>query len=186
MLIENKPELKDSFIGKVILLTGAGGGIGLEAAKAFAYLGAKIIIAEINNDKGILAEKIINELYNNQQAEFYQIDLAVEKQINDMTNYIIKKYGCPDVIFNNATITKMGAVDEVDITFWDKSYAVNLKARGDYQDLLSERMFFERLEKYWRHQLKLLQGYERNKNKLQENTQIIEGWIMDIEKILVL
>lgn len=398
MLIENKPELKDNLIGKVILLTGAGGGIGLEAAKAFAYMGAKIIIAEINNDKGIFAEKIINELNNNEQAEFYQIDLAVEKQIIDMSNYIIKKYGCPDVIFNNATITKMGAVDEVDITFWDKSYAVNLKAPliltqkflpfmkernngvivfvsssgaspymgayevfksaqvelsntlamelentniqsytigpglvktetamnaiqiiaskmnmsieefysmnsqhiidvesagvgfalsvknadlyngqeigsiqvlmdnnlvenesektngivrsdaackeiqeyvqkiymtyeeqyngwnsmnifqkqwvlrdfkksmglsseqaynkikmvnnniqcGDYQDLLSERMFFERLEEYWRHQLKLLQGYEKNKNKRQENTQIIEGWIMDIEKILVL
>jgi len=31
---------------------------------------------------------------------------------------------------------------------------------------------------------KLLQGYEKNKNKLQENTQIISGWILDIEKLL--
>ena len=37
--------------GKIVLLTGAGGGIGLEAAKAFAEMGAKVLIAEIDREK---------------------------------------------------------------------------------------------------------------------------------------
>ena len=34
---------------------------------------------------------------------------------------------------------------------------------------------------YWKHQHQLLQGFEKNKEKLQENSKIIEGWIADIE-----
>jgi len=128
MLIENKQELKNVLNGKIILLTGAGGGIGFEAAKAFAYMGAKIIIAEISKEKGEFAENAINAMYDMPPVKFYDIDLTDEKQMNNMVDYIIKTYGCPDVIFNNATITKMGAIDEVDSSFWDKSYAVNLKA----------------------------------------------------------
>ena len=41
---------------------------------------------------------------------------------------LIEKYGCPDVLFNNATITAMGAVEDVPIANWDKSYAVNFRA----------------------------------------------------------
>ena len=51
MLIEKDLSLKNRLKDKVILLTGAGGGIGLEAAKAFGYMGAKVIIAEIDKQK---------------------------------------------------------------------------------------------------------------------------------------
>ncbi|WP_315121580.1 SDR family NAD(P)-dependent oxidoreductase [uncultured Clostridium sp.] len=128
MLLENKPDLKNVLHGKTVLLTGAGGGIGFEAAKAFAYMGAKIIIAEINCEKGVNAENHINNHFENKLAEYYEIDLSDEQQICTMAEFIMRKYGCIDVIFNNATVTKMGAIDEVDVAFWDKSYAVNLKA----------------------------------------------------------
>ena len=47
MLIEKERSLKNALNKKLVLLTGSGGGIGFEAAKAFAYMGAKVIIAEI-------------------------------------------------------------------------------------------------------------------------------------------
>ncbi len=128
MLIKRNVSFKNALNNKTVLLTGAGGGIGFEAAKAFAYMGAKIIIAEIDTKKGSAAEKTINETFNVPLAAFYEIDLAKEDDINKMCDYILQKYGCLDVIFNNATITKMGAVDDVNIAFWDKSYCVNLKA----------------------------------------------------------
>lgn len=114
--------------GKTVLLTGAGGGIGYEAARSFASMGARIILAEIRQEKGKHAEESINTEFSDHPAVFYEIDLADEAQIHAMADWILQNYGVPDVIFNNATITKMGAVDQVETAFWDKSYAVNLKA----------------------------------------------------------
>lgn len=128
MFIEKDATLKNKLKDKLVLVTGAGGGIGLEAAKALAYMGAKVFIAEIDKQKLACAEKIFIDEFGSNSAEFYEIDLSDEKQIYSMVSYIKEKYGCPDVIFNNATITAMGAVEEVPIAFWDKSYAVNFKA----------------------------------------------------------
>lgn len=128
MLIEKQKSLKDALNGKLILLTGAGGGIGLEAAKAFVYMGAKVVIAEIDEEKGLNAQEYLNNTFNGYLADFYKIDLSDEKQIMSMYEYIHRHYGCPDVILHNATITPMGAVEEVSLQKWDESYAVNFKA----------------------------------------------------------
>jgi NAD(P)-dependent dehydrogenase (short-subunit alcohol dehydrogenase family) len=122
MLIEKAFSLKNSLEDKVVLLTGAGGGIGFETAKALIYLGAKVIIAEVDK-----AKYLVNK-FGNFSADFYEIDLSDEKQIDNMVSYIKKEYGCPDVIFNNATITPIGRVEAVPISDWDKSYAVNFRA----------------------------------------------------------
>lgn len=128
MLIEKAVNLKNCLSGKTILLTGAGGGIGFEAALSFAYMGARTIIAEVDRNRGIQAEQDINNSFCEKLTEFYEIDLSSKSQINQMTDYILENYGCPDIIFNNATITKMGAIEDVNPDFWDESYAVNLRA----------------------------------------------------------
>lgn len=128
MLIEKDISLKNRLKDKVVLLTGAGGGIGLEAAKALVYMGAKVIIAEIDKQKLTYAENTLANEFGKNSAEFYEIDLSDEKQIYNLVSYVEKKYGFLDVLFNNATITAMGAIEEVSITAWDKSYAVNFRA----------------------------------------------------------
>ncbi len=110
MLIKKDKSLKNRLNRKVILLTGAGGGIGFEAAKAFAYMGAKVIIAEVDGKKGTYAEQYLNSTFDNYLVDFYKIDLSDENQIMIMYDFINKEYGCPDVIFNNATMTAMGIV----------------------------------------------------------------------------
>jgi len=127
MLIEKAKIGKNCLKGKTVLLTGAGGGIGFEAARALVWLGANVIIAEINKDKGFKAEKAINEELNTNRALFYEINIEDEKQINKLYSFIKNKYGFLDVIFNNATITPLGAVHKVKISDWDKSYGVNLR-----------------------------------------------------------
>ena len=112
---------------KTVLLTGAGGGIGIEAALAFAAMGARVILAEIVPTSGKQAEETVNAAYP-ASSVFYEVDLSGDEQLRRMAQWISANYGTPDVLFHNATITKMGAVDEVDVSYWDKSYAVNLRA----------------------------------------------------------
>ncbi len=128
MLIEQCTALQNVLSSKIVLLTGGGGGIGFEAAKAFAFMGARVIIAEVDVAKGTYAEKYINELFNQTLIEFYRVDLAMEDAVNQLCDYVLNKYGYVDIVFNNATYARMGAVDEVDIAYWDRSYYVNFKA----------------------------------------------------------
>lgn len=123
----NISNFKNTLDNKIILITGAGGGIGFETAKYFAEMGATIIIPEINAEKVKLAEKEINSTFPD-KAEFYHIDLADEESIFKMKAYVLNKYGCPDIIFNNAAILHLGEIDKVNSRDWDNGYLVNFKA----------------------------------------------------------
>ncbi len=48
MLLEKNNYSRKALRNKTVLITGGGGGIGLEASRAFSYMGAKVIIAEID------------------------------------------------------------------------------------------------------------------------------------------
>ena len=48
----NINNFKNVLSGRTVLITGAGGGIGLETAKYFAVMGAKVLILEVNEEKG--------------------------------------------------------------------------------------------------------------------------------------
>lgn len=125
--MKNISQYENTLNGKIVLLTGAGGGIGLRAAENFAAMGAKVIIPEADEKKGNDAEKRIQSVFPD-RAEFYRIDLADENSIWKMKDYVLNKYGCPDVVFNNAAVLHLGDVGTVSGSEWDNGYYVNLKA----------------------------------------------------------
>ena len=59
-----------------------------------------------------------------------------------------------------------------------------LARREEYGKIREDKELFELLEAYWEHQLKLLKGYEKDPDKLQENSGIILGWIRDIRAVI--
>jgi NAD(P)-dependent dehydrogenase (short-subunit alcohol dehydrogenase family) len=128
MILEKNNYDKNALQNKIVLITGGGGGIGIEASRAFAYMGAHVIIAEIDADRGKQAQKLINEENLNGSVDFFQIDITDEKQIDKLYEYIMEKYTRLDVLINNAAVVPMGAIDTVSISDWDLSYAVNLRA----------------------------------------------------------
>lgn len=128
MLIQKANIEQDVLQGANILLTGGAGGIGFETARALSFLGANVIIADIDKKKGRYAEKIINQETNSNRVLFYYIDITNQTEIDRLYKFVEKRYSFLDTIINNATITPVGAVDKTVIADWDKSYSVNLKA----------------------------------------------------------
>ena len=128
MLIQKANIEQDVLQGANILLTGGAGGIGFETARALSFLGANVIIADIDKEKGRYAEKIINQETNSKRVLFYYIDITNQTEINRLYKFVEKRYSFLDIIINNATITPVGAVEKTVIADWDKSYSVNLKA----------------------------------------------------------
>ena len=73
-------------------------------------------------------------------AEYYYIDLAEEGSFGAMRDFVMDRYGCPDVVFNNAAVLHLGAVGEVGSGDWDHGYRVNFKAPVLLVDCFLEEM----------------------------------------------
>ncbi len=127
MFLKERNYSRKALFNQTVLITGGGGGIGYEASRAFSYMGANVIIAEIDAEKGRAAQRQINQENNNENIDFFQMDISDEKHIDKLYLYIMEKYTQLDVIINNAAVVPMGAIKKVPISDWDLSYAVNLR-----------------------------------------------------------
>ena len=119
--------MKDSLRGEVAVITGAGRGIGFEAARALVWLGANVVIAEINEKNGKATEENINKEFGAGKALFVKTDVGSEKDIDKLAELALKKFGKIDIVLNNATVFPMGAVKDTPVESWDFSYRVNLR-----------------------------------------------------------
>ena len=127
-MIINKGNLtQNSLKGEVAVISGAGRGIGYEAARALVWLGAKVVIAEVNEKSGRAAEENINKEFGSGRALFVKTDIGNEKDIDKLVETAIKKFGKVDIVLNNATVFPMGAVKDTPVESWDFSYRVNLR-----------------------------------------------------------
>lgn len=118
---------KGSLSGNVILVTGAGGGIGYETARSLLWLGARVIIGEINKVSGKKAEAELKKEFGEENVCFIRADIGNVRSVNSLVKKIHRTFGKLDAIINNATIAPMGAVHEVGIGSWDLSYKTNLR-----------------------------------------------------------
>ncbi|WP_339315840.1 SDR family oxidoreductase [Paenibacillus sp. FSL R10-2734] len=113
---------------KVILITGSGSGIGRSTALLFAREGATVIVNDLDEAKGIATLKDIHA--DGGIGHFIHADVTDVKSVQQMVEQIIEKYGHIDVLFNNAGISGVGALHEVEPDAWDRVIQVNI--RGVY------------------------------------------------------
>jgi NAD(P)-dependent dehydrogenase (short-subunit alcohol dehydrogenase family) len=127
MIISKTSLARDSLKGEIAIVTGAGRGIGYEAARALTWLGANVIIAEIDEKNGKAAEENLKKEFGAEKAFFVKTDLGNEKDIDKLAEAALRKFGKVDIILNNATVFPMGAIKDTPIESWDFSYRVNLR-----------------------------------------------------------
>jgi NAD(P)-dependent dehydrogenase (short-subunit alcohol dehydrogenase family) len=110
---------------KVVVVTGAAAGIGRACAKRFAAEGAKVVLADIDAEKG---EAVARELAESgAEARFVACDVGDKGQVDAMTEAAVEAYGGIDCVIANAGIVH--ACEFLDLTEddFDRVLRVNLK-----------------------------------------------------------
>lgn len=126
-LIEKSNLHPDSLSGQVAVVSGAGRGIGIEAARALLALGARVVIAEIDEQLASKAEMELGGAFSKDRVMAVPTDVGNEAAVARLADRVAERFGQVDVVINNATVTPMGAVWDVAIDQWDYSYGVNLR-----------------------------------------------------------
>ena len=115
-----------SFAGKVALVTGAGSGMGLATAKAFAEAGASVVLADIQEEAvRAAAEQLIAD---GRKALAIRCDVSDDGQVASMIEQTVSSFGRLDAAFNNAGVMQR-RLDTADISSdeWDRVMAINLR-----------------------------------------------------------
>lgn len=110
--------------GKVILLTGAAGGIGRAAALAFAREGASVVLADVDEAAG---ERMAAEVRGaGGEAWFFRVDVTDRQGVSQMVSEARNRYGRIDVLVNNAGITRDALLPNLTEDDWRRVLDVNL------------------------------------------------------------
>ncbi|XP_047050162.1 short-chain dehydrogenase reductase 3a-like [Lolium rigidum] len=111
--------------GKVAVITGAASGIGKATAAEFVKNGAKVVIADIQDDLG---HAVAEELGGSDTALYARCDVTNEAQVAAAVELALARHGRLDVMFNNAGIIGgTSPIESMDLADFDRVMAVNLR-----------------------------------------------------------
>jgi meso-butanediol dehydrogenase/(S,S)-butanediol dehydrogenase/diacetyl reductase len=120
-----KNDKKNRLEGKVAIITGAGSGIGRAAAVLFANEGAKLVLADWNENA--LAETLDVVLNTGAEAITKKTNVSIESDIRELIELALRTYSVVDIICNNAGITgQLTSLEEQDAQDWQQVYGVNV------------------------------------------------------------
>lgn len=114
-----------SFDGKVILITGASSGIGADAARHLAKLGAKVSIVGRNEKR---LKEVAEEIIKDGSLTPLPILADVNRDAERIVNETIKHFGKLDVLVNNAGIFALDSITEVKISEFDRVFDTNVRS----------------------------------------------------------
>jgi 3-oxoacyl-[acyl-carrier protein] reductase len=108
---------------KVAIITGAGQGLGRAYAQRFAKEGARVVVAELNADKGQAVAREVN-------GQFVRTDVSDEASCNALAAAALDKFGRIDILVNNAAMFSSLAMRpfwDIPAAEWDQLMAVNVR-----------------------------------------------------------
>ncbi|HEV2378965.1 MAG TPA: glucose 1-dehydrogenase [Terriglobia bacterium] len=116
--------------GRVAIITGSASGVGRAGAILFAKEGARVVLADINEQGGQETEKVIRETGG--MASFVSTDVSKPPQVESMVKVAIERYQRLNILWNNAGATKLCNEEDRPVhllpeSVWDQMLAVTLK-----------------------------------------------------------
>lgn len=114
------------FIGKTVLITGAGRGLGRQIARDFGVDGANVCVNYAHSVAE--AEKAVSEIETSGgKAIACKADISDSGQVKAMIDATMDTFGCIDILINNAGLSIDGPFLDMNEADWDRVYEVNLK-----------------------------------------------------------
>jgi NAD(P)-dependent dehydrogenase (short-subunit alcohol dehydrogenase family) len=114
--------------GKVAIITGGAGGLGSASAQRFVQEGAKVVVADLFEDR---AHTVAKSIGPNAVGMYY--DAGDDASIEAAVAETVKRFGRLDILFNNAAVTDLKIqgrdtiATDIPLDVWDKTMAVNLR-----------------------------------------------------------
>jgi NAD(P)-dependent dehydrogenase (short-subunit alcohol dehydrogenase family) len=111
--------------GKVAVVTGGCSGIGLATVQRFVEEGAKVVIGDIDEQRG---HELVGQLGGTDLATYVQVDVTDKEQVDALFQTAKDTYGSVDIAFNNAGISppEDDSILDTDLEAWRRVQEVNL------------------------------------------------------------
>ncbi|MEH7382078.1 SDR family NAD(P)-dependent oxidoreductase [Bacillus sp. JJ1533] len=109
---------------KVAIITGGASGIGAATARLFVEEGAKVVLVDLNEEKGKAFEAELKAL--NAEALFVKANITSEEEVANIYKQTIEAFGKVDVVFNNAGIGRVQPSHELEYSEWRNTVNVDL------------------------------------------------------------
>lgn len=115
----------DQLRGQVAVVTGGGGGLGAEIARALSEVGVRVVIADVRLGA---AERLASELRDSGgDAQARQLDVSDESSTAGFVKSVLSDYGQLDILINNAGTDVTLPLEELSVADWDRVNGVNLR-----------------------------------------------------------
>jgi meso-butanediol dehydrogenase/(S,S)-butanediol dehydrogenase/diacetyl reductase len=111
--------------GKVVFITGAGGGLGKAIATAFANEGAKIVLADLKQEFLSSTVKALKD--QGTEVLGVAVDVTDYDSVKAALAEAVETFGTLDIAVNNAGVVGIGSIDEITSEEWDRVLGVNAK-----------------------------------------------------------
>ena len=116
--------MKVDLNGKVVIVTGASEGIGREAAFLFAEEGAYVALAA-RREKLLIS--VLNALRGGQEKHIScRTDISNEEEVERLVSDVMRRYGRIDILVNNAAVSYVGRVKDMDLEIAENTIDINL------------------------------------------------------------
>ena len=110
---------------KVVVITGASSGIGEATAELLAAKGAKVVLGARRADVLANLKERIHKAGG--QAAYLQMDVTKRTDVASLIELALNEFGRLDVIINNAGISQLQLLEDIDVEGWEQMIDVNLK-----------------------------------------------------------